>query len=123
MSTAELYRRSGYQSPWVGYLAIENGVCVGTCGFKSAPQDMRVEIAYFTFPENEGRGVATRMASELIRIARHVLPSITIFAQTLAEDNASTTILKKLGFQFDGELMHPEDGKVWEWSLRAQQLA
>jgi RimJ/RimL family protein N-acetyltransferase len=114
---ADMYRASGYRPPWIGYLAIEDGACVGTCAFKTPPQDKRVEIAYFTFPENEGRGVATRMASKLIEIARRTSPEVEVFAQTLPEENASSAVLKKLGFTLKGEVIHPEDGRVWEWTL------
>jgi len=116
-ATTPLYRIVGCQLPWIGYFALENGACVGTCGFKSPPQHNRVEIAYFTFPEYESRGVATRMASELIRLALDELPDVTVAAQTLPEENASTSILKKLRFRLVGTVEHPEDGLVWEWQL------
>src|SRR5215216_2297790 len=89
-ATTQLYRAVGYEPPWIGYLAIEDGTCVGTCAFKSPPQNNRVEIAYFTFPEHESRGVATRMAAELIRLALDKMPAVTVAAQTLPEQNAST---------------------------------
>jgi RimJ/RimL family protein N-acetyltransferase len=113
----QLYRAVGYEPPWIGYLAIEDGECVGTCGFKSPPQNNRVEIAYFTFPGHESRGVATRMAAELIHLATNTMPAPIVAAQTLPEDNASTSILKKLGFRLICTLEHPEDGSVWEWQL------
>lgn len=116
-ATTQLYRAVGYEPPWIGYLAIEKGICVGTCGFKSPPQNNRVEIAYFTFPEHESRGVATRMAAELIRLALEKLPAVIVAAQTLPEENASTSVLKKLRFRLVGTLEHPEDGLVWEWHL------
>ncbi|MCM3873816.1 MAG: GNAT family N-acetyltransferase [Pyrinomonadaceae bacterium] len=116
-ATTQLYRAVGYAPPWIGYLAIENGACVGTCGFKSPPQNNRVEIAYFTFPEHESRGIATRMASELIRLAHEKMAAVTVAAQTLPEENASTSILKKLRFHLVGSVEHPEDGMVWEWQL------
>ena len=116
-ATVQLYRTAGYQPPWIGYLAIENNICVGTCGFKSPPQNDRVEIAYFTFPEYESRGVATRMAAELIRIAQSEMPAVTVAAQTLPAESASTSILKKLGFRLIGTVEHHEDGTVWEWQL------
>ena len=112
-----LYRTVGYEPPWIGYLALENDTCVGTCGFKSPPQNNRVEIAYFTFPGHESRGVATRMAAELIRLALDKSPGVTVAAQTLPEENASTSILKKLRFHLVGTVEHPEDGLVWEWQL------
>ena len=116
-ATTQLYRAVGYEPPWIGYLAIENGTCVGTCGFKSPPQGNRVELAYFTFPGHESHGVATRMASKLIRLALDKTPSVTVAAQTLPEENASTSVLKKLRFRLVGTLEHPEDGLVWEWQL------
>lgn len=116
-ATTLLYRTVGYEPPWIGYLAFEDGSCVGACGFKSPPQNNRAEIAYFTFPGHESRGVATRMASELIRLALDKMPAVTVAAQTLPEENASTSILKKLQFRFVGTLEHPEDGLVWEWQL------
>ena len=116
-ATTKFYGVVGYEPPWIGYLASENDTCVGTCGFKSPPQDNRVEIAYFTFPEHESKGVATRMATELIRLALDKTPAVTVAAQTLPHENASTSILKKLGFRMVGTVDHPEDGLVWEWQL------
>ncbi len=118
---AEMYKISGYQPPWIGYLAIHNGKCIGTCAFKTPPLEGRIEIAYFTFPENERQGIATSMARYLIKKAMSESPGIRICAQTLPEHNASTRVLEKLGFQQIAEIDHPEDGKVWEWALLAQQ--
>jgi len=114
-STVQMYERSSYVEPWVGYLVVEGGNCVGTCGFTSPPVKGVVEIAYFTFPDFEKRGWATQMAQSLILIARESDPSVGIIAHTLMEENASTHILKKLGFAFTGEVDHPEDGRIWEW--------
>jgi ribosomal-protein-alanine N-acetyltransferase len=114
--TVQVYERHGYVEPWVGYLAIEGGRCVGTCGFTSCPAGDLVEIAYFTFPDFEKRGIATRMAQRLISIAQERDPSVKIIAHTLTEENASTHVLRKLGFLFAGGIVHPEDGDIWEWS-------
>ena len=116
-ATTQLYKAVGYEPPWVGYLALENGSVVGSCAFKSPPENNRVEIAYFTFPGHESRGVATRMASALVRIAINKMPAVTVAAQTLPEEGASTSVLKKLQFRFVGAVEHPEDGLVWEWQL------
>jgi ribosomal-protein-alanine N-acetyltransferase len=114
--TVQMYERQGYVAPWVGYLAIEGGSCVGTCGFTSPPVGQIAEIAYFTFPDFERRGVATRMAQRLISIAQESDPSVQIIAHTLMEESASTHILRKLGFVFTGAVDHPEDGNIWKWS-------
>lgn len=116
-ATTQLYSAVGYEPPWLGYLALENGAFIGSCGFKSPPENNRVEIAYFTFPEYESRGVATRMASALVRIAMTETPAVIVAAQTLPEESASTSVLKKLQFRLVGSIEHPEDGLVWEWQL------
>ena len=116
-TTVNLYESVGFEEPWVGYLALAGSTPVGTCGFKSPPRDGRVEIAYFTFPEFEGRGFATAMATQLVTVARRHRPSVLVAAQTLPERNASHRVLEKLGFNCVGTIDHPEDGTVWEWQL------
>ena len=116
-ATVSHYERIGFAQPWIGYVGLENTIPVGVCGFKSQPVSGRVEIAYATLPAHIGRGIATALARELVRIAREEDESLTVFAQTLPEENASTSILKKLGFTFIGSVEHPEDGTVWEWEL------
>ncbi len=113
-STLAMYPQDLPPLPWVGYLAEQEGEFVGTCAYKSPPVSGEVEIAYFTFPGYEGRGIATRMAQHLIDLAVKS-GATSIKAQTLPEENASTRILKKLGFTFVGSVSHPEDGEVWEW--------
>jgi RimJ/RimL family protein N-acetyltransferase len=114
-STVQLYSRVGWSNPWIGYLAFEGQECVGTCAFTGAPRDGVVEIAYFTFPNHEGRGVATRMAENLISMAQMSAPEVSVTAHTLPTENASTRILRKLGFERVGQRVHPEDGTIWVW--------
>lgn len=111
------YAKVGFNPPWIGYLAVMDEVVVGGGGFKEPPLDHRVEIAYFTIPASEGRGFATRTARALVAIAKQADPTLSIAAQTLPAENASTSILRKLGFRLDGRVLHPEDGEVWEWRL------
>jgi RimJ/RimL family protein N-acetyltransferase len=116
-ATAAMYRTTGFVAPWIGYIAVSKGRAVGTCAFKTAPADGRVEIAYFTFPEFEGRGIATAMARRLVALARTERPGVTVTAQTLPVRNASNRILEKLGFRLAGTAMDAEAGEVWEWHL------
>lgn len=113
----KLYDSQGYVPPWIGYFAEYDGLLVGSCGFKSKPKDEKVEIAYFTFPKYERRGIATTMARSLIEIARKASPNIVILAQTLPQENASTSILKNLGFRHSRNAEDPKVGLVWEWVL------
>jgi len=116
-ATAEQYARAGFEEPWIGYLALVDESVVGTCGYKARPRDGRVEIAYFTFPELEGRGHASAMSARLVAIAREHDPSVVVAAQTLPQRNASHRVLEKIGFQHVDTIDHPEDGMVWEWQL------
>jgi RimJ/RimL family protein N-acetyltransferase len=116
-ATADLYRATGFEPPWIGYVATSAGQAVGTCAFKTAPVAGRVEIAYFTFPPCEGRGFATAMARQLVGLARARYPDIVVTAQTLPERNASNAILEKLAFRLAGVATDAEVGEVWEWHL------
>jgi RimJ/RimL family protein N-acetyltransferase len=114
-STVRLYSRSGWIPPWIGYLGFEGLDCVGTCAFTGPPREGVVEIAYFTFPGHEGRGVATRMAKGLLSIAGSFAPEVSVTAHTLPQEGASTRILRKTGFTFTGPATHPQDGLIWVW--------
>ncbi|MBL8300868.1 MAG: GNAT family N-acetyltransferase [Rhodanobacteraceae bacterium] len=115
-ATRNLYANRGFSVPWVCYLAVLGSKCVGTCGFTGPPKDEQVEIAYFTFPENEGKGVATKMATLLVEIALNAgIEGLQIVAHTLPTKNGSTCILERVGFKCEGEIEHEEDGKVWKW--------
>jgi RimJ/RimL family protein N-acetyltransferase len=116
-ANVEHFQKVGYEPPWIGYVAVEDGTPVGTCAFKTPPQEGRVEIAYGTSPGFERRGIATKMARQLIQIAAEHQSAPTVTAQTLPEENASTSVLKKNGFRLFGPVEHPEDGTVWQWEL------
>lgn len=115
--TANLYAQIGYVSPWVGYLSVSGDVPVGGGAFVGAPQKGRAEIAYYTLAEFEGRGFATGTAQGLVALARAADPSVTLFAKTLPEHNASTRILSKIGFSFAGETHDDDVGVAWLWEL------
>jgi [ribosomal protein S5]-alanine N-acetyltransferase len=114
-ATSSLYESVGYAPPWICYIAVANDRVIGTCGFKSAPSQGRVEIAYFTFPDYEGKGIATQMARQLIAIAGDMDSDVLVTAQTLPDRNASHRVLEKLGFTPIGTLDRPVDGTVLEW--------
>jgi RimJ/RimL family protein N-acetyltransferase len=87
---------------------------IGVCSLKGPPVEGTAEIAFFTFPGYEGRGVATEMARFALERAR-ALPEVTlVMAHTAPERSASTRILEKIGMRFAGE--ESEDGvPVWRW--------
>lgn len=116
--TVKFYATTGFTTPWVSYLGVRDGIVVGVCSFKGAPSENRVEIAYFTFPEFEGQGIASQMVRELTNLAHRHGSHITVQARTLPERGASHRVLEKNGFTPSGLVQDPEDGEVLEWVLR-----
>ena len=106
-------------APFGLFLAVDtaSSTVVGTCAFVTGPREREVEIAYGTLKPYEGRGIATAMALELVRIARASNAVDVVFAHTLREANASTRVLARAGFRNRTELVHPEDGPIWRFEL------
>jgi ribosomal-protein-alanine N-acetyltransferase len=105
---------------WGGYCVVDRDTheVVGSCAFKTPPSDDGVaETAYFTYPGFEGRGYATTMARELVELASKSAAVRRVIAHTLPEKNASTRVLERVGMTFVGEVMDPEDGRVWRWQV------
>ncbi len=117
-SMEEYYPKIGFNKPWVGYFVINNNQIVGTGGFTGQPKNGKVEIAYWTFKEFEGQGVATFACKELITISKRADPKIIITAKTAPEYNASTKILQNNGFTFSEIVQDDEIGDAWLWILR-----
>ena len=108
--------------PWTcGFVMVHrtSGEAVGSCAFKSPPDaDGFVEIAYGVNPDHQKRGYATEAALRLVKYAFASGRVRTVRAHTLPEQNASTRVLTKCGFEYVGEAIDPDDGLVWRWELR-----
>lgn len=118
--TLDFHRRVPCDPGYGGFLAVEPALdaVVGIGGFKGPPtSDGAIEIAYGTFPPFEGKGYATATAAALIALARRHPKVRLIFAHTLPERDASCRVLEKNGLRFIGEVVDPEDGRVWRWEL------
>lgn len=111
------YQKIGFNKPWIGYFALKNNQIVGTGGFTGQPQNGVVEIAYWTFKDFEGQGVASFVCKQLIEIAKLTDPNITITAKTAPEKNNSTRILEKNGFVFTEIVQDEEIGDAYLWTL------
>ncbi|MFN0014683.1 MAG: GNAT family N-acetyltransferase [Saprospiraceae bacterium] len=114
---ANYYPKIDFQPPWIGYFVKLDNQIVGCCAFTGPPKQGRVEISYWTFAPFEGKGIATHACRALIELAQKADPSLTIFAKTAPEKNASTTILERCGFVFSGIVQDHEIGDAWEWTL------
>jgi [ribosomal protein S5]-alanine N-acetyltransferase len=119
----EYYPAIGYHLPWVGYFIIKNKKVVGSCGFTGQPKEQKVEIAYWTFKEFEGQGIASFACKELVSIAQKIDPSIIITAKTAPEKNASVAILSRNGFVYSGIVQDHEIGDAWLWIHQGNQIS
>jgi ribosomal-protein-alanine N-acetyltransferase len=107
-------------SPWWHYLIIHRAdhCLIGSCGFKGGPTaEGTVEIGYEIADGYQGQGLATEAARMLVEHAFRHPEVAAVLAHTLAAENPSVGVLRKLGFQFVREKMDPDDGAVWEWRL------
>ena len=109
------YQRVGFFPPWIGYFFRQDDRIVGCGGFKGKPVDGKVEVAYGTFREFEGRGIGTQICGALVSLSNETNPKLRIMARTLPAESGSTTILRRNGFRLRGVVHDEEDGDVWEW--------
>ncbi len=103
---------------WWNYMVLHrtDRKLIGACGFKGEPSpDGEVEIGYEVAEPYRNRGLATEAARGLLLFAFGDWRVSRVTATTLAEENASTRLLRTLGFAFTGEETDLEDGKVWTW--------
>ncbi len=120
-SFREYLRESTASDPWrdgFGVLLVEEKRVIGLASFNGQPDaEGVVEISYAIAPGYTSRGLATAAARLLIAYALASGAVRTVRAHTAPEENASTRILQKCGFQKEGTIDHPEDGLIWRWSL------
>ena len=92
---------------------------VGWGGFKGPPDDGIVELGYEIAEARQGRGLATAATRAMLEEAFGDDRVAAVIAHTLPERNASTRVLEKAGFSFDGEAA--EDGET-VWRFRVARL-
>jgi RimJ/RimL family protein N-acetyltransferase len=104
--------------PWVfGFtvVLVATGTAIGQAGFKAAPTEGVVEIAYGTDAGFRGQGYATEAAAALVAFAFADPRVDAVRAHTMRGAHASARVLTKCGFHLLGEVMDPDDGLVRRW--------
>ncbi len=119
--TLDYYTQIGFAPPWICYYASINNQLVGSAGYKGAPINGSIEIAYGTFEPFRKQGISYQIAKALVEKALTHNPQLRITACTLAEENYSTKILRKNSFRRMRELQDPEDGLIWEWEYHTDR--
>jgi [ribosomal protein S5]-alanine N-acetyltransferase len=118
--TLKKVQKKPVDAPWWSYVTVlkaENRL-IGSCGYKGPPdKEGIVEIGYEITEEYRGFGLATEAARALIDYA-FTSPRVRVVkAHTLAEVNASGSVLQKCGMKKIAELFDPDEGEVWQWKI------
>ena len=101
------------------FVHAKDKVLIGMGGYKGkADESGMVEIGYAIVPAYRGRGLATEAAQGLVDHAFAHAHVKRVDAHTLAERNASTRVLEKVGMRLVGTANDPDVGEVWRWSLQ-----
>ena len=111
------------ESGWWTYFPIHkhDNALIGSGGYKGRPStDGTVEIGYEIASDYRSRGLATEMAEGLVAHAFEDARVTTVIAHTLGEENPSTNVLRKCGFQKVEEIDDPNDGPIWKWELKRE---
>lgn len=88
---------------------------VGSCGFKGAPVQGRVEIGYGVSPQARQQGHASRAVADLIAIAADSLQVRSVLAQVNPDNLASTRVVQRLGFTAWGRQLDHEGEMLVQW--------
>jgi RimJ/RimL family protein N-acetyltransferase len=83
------------------------GVFIGRCGLRQVEIDGRheVEITYGLMAEFWGRGLATEMAAECVRVGFVELKRAELVCFTLPTNLASRRVMEKVGFRYERDIV------------------
>ena len=105
---------------WWTFLPIEIGTntLIGSCGFKGAPVDGKVEIGYEVTELYRNKGYATEILNLLTELAFNDKEVKTIIGQTLTNNLPSIKVLEKCNFKFIREFNDLEEGQISEYEKK-----
>ena len=113
------YRQS-YLDHGYGLYAVElkDGTQIGMCGFVRRDTLPGPDIGFAFLPEHERQGFGYESAAAMMKYGRDVLGFATVYAITSPDNDASGSLLEKLGFRFDHLIDSPdgENLKLFEYN-------
>ena len=113
---------AGHPAPWSTTFLIvndEDTQIVGGCGFKTVPNNGRVEVGYGVSPAVQGRGAATAALKLLLRSAFEG-GATEVLAEVAPANLASTRVVQKAGFVQVGARVDNENEYVVQWVRRRE---
>ena len=98
------WERWGF-GPWTALLG---GDPIGYAGLQHADAGGRpeIELAWFLDADQWGRGYATELAREAVRVAFEVLELDAVVAQTTPANTASRAVMERLGMSYERDAVH-----------------
>lgn len=105
-ASAEHWQQYGF-GLWMAY-DVETGRFAGRGGLKQTMvegQDL-VEVVYGFLPEHWGRGLATELAAECVRVGFQTLRLRQLACFTLTTNTASQRVMQKVGFCYARDFEH-----------------
>jgi RimJ/RimL family protein N-acetyltransferase len=124
LPTDETEASTALATKWGGYFFIhtQNRALVGSGGFHFQSDNIgTVEIGYEIASEYWNRGFATEAVHKMVDFAFADEQVTKVIAHTLADVNASNSVLQKVGMKYITEEDDPEQGKVWLWQISRDQ--
>lgn len=115
------YIRQQYQENGIGRWAIEDkndGQFIGWAGLKLVKEQIGDKINYYDIGYRMlkrywGKGIATEVGHASLKYGFEQMKLEEIYASVHQENLASSTVLKKLGLQYDGDFFW--DGAAHQW--------
>ena len=99
---------------------VADGTAVGGVGFLSAPLDGEAEIGYGLAPSATHQGYATEaVRAVLVHAAHHDVRRVV--AMTDPDNVASHAVLRRVGFERDGEISS-DDGVLLRWTIPVAEV-
>lgn len=108
---------NGHPEPWsTSFLIVRNedDRIVGSCGFKTAPANGRVEVGYGVAEAARGQGAATKAVALLVAKAFSA-GAKSVLAEVVPENHASAKVVQKNGFILTGAQNDKNGEYVVQW--------
>jgi RimJ/RimL family protein N-acetyltransferase len=108
---------AGFSAPWSScFLIVQEkpNKIIGSCGFKNAPINGRVEVGYGVAPTARCHGAATAALRLLLEMA-FAAGEKEVMAEIEPTNLASGRVVQKLGFAVVGYRVNEEGENVNQW--------
>lgn len=109
---------SDYKKYGFGRFAVvfkETNTIIGFCGVKYLQELDEIDLGYRFTPEYWGMGIATEASKAILKYAFNALALTRLVASVFPENNASSNVLKKLGFQYEKDAPYPGETELLAW--------